>query len=226
MHDPMIRRGMMAIGALGVAFSLACAGKDFPEVDSDLRGGLAESFTGAPVAAAGASGSTGAGGGSGAGAGGVASGTGGSAGASAAGGSANAAGGSAGSGMASTGGGASGAAGAGMASAGAAGSGPVNAGPACDGFAVLEANCSSGGCHGAGSNLGNFAESETIARTYIGREGAICAGQGSLIDPDDPAGSVLLLKVSDDPPCGQPMPLGGSLDEEDVACLEDWIGSL
>jgi hypothetical protein len=217
---------MMALGTLAT-FSLACAGKDIPEVDPELRNGLADSFFGSSVAAAGASGRGGAGGGSAGAAGGVASGNGGSAGSgSAAGGSANAAGGSAGSGMQAGGSGASGAAGAGMSSDGAAGAGPATGAPACDGFAVLEANCSSGGCHGAGSNLGNFAESESIARTFIGREGGVCVGQGSIIDTDDPPASVMLLKVSDDPPCGQPMPLGGTLDEADVACLEDWIGSL
>jgi hypothetical protein len=225
MHDPIFRRSMTAFGTLGAVLSLACAGKDIPEVDPDLRSGLVDAFSRSPAASAGASGSSGAGGGGSGGAtGGVASGNGGSAG------SANTAGGSAGaagSGMqASNGGSASGAAGAGMSSAGASGAGPSDTGTACDGFAVLEANCSSGGCHGAGSNLGNFAESESIARTFIGREGAVCAGQGALIDTDDPAASVILLKVSDDAPCGQPMPLGGSLDESDVACLEDWIGSL
>jgi hypothetical protein len=214
---------MMAFGTLGAALSLACAGKDIPEVDPELRSGLADSFLGAPVAAAGASGGNGLGGSSAGGAGGVASGNGGSAGsANAAGGSAGATGGT----PAGNGGSASGAAGAGMSSAGAAGAGPSDTGTPCDGFAVLEANCSSGGCHGAGSNLGNFAESESIARTFIGQEGAICAGEGSIIDTDDPSASVILLKVSDDPPCGQPMPIGGSLDEEDVACLEEWIGSL
>jgi hypothetical protein len=210
----------MAFGTLGAALSLACAGKDIPEVDPDLRSGLADSFLGAPVAAAGASGGNGVGGSS---AGGAPSGNGGSAG------SANAVGGSAGAGSgmeASNGGSASGAAGAGMSSAGAAGAGASDTGTACDGFAVLEANCSSGGCHGAGSNLGNFAESESIARTFIGREGSVCAGRGSIIDTDDPLASVLLLKLSDDAPCGQPMPLNGSLDEADITCLEDWIGSL
>lgn len=224
MRDPMVRRGMFALGTLGAALSLACAGKDTPEVDADLRSGIANAYSGSPVAAAGASGRGGAGS-AGGGAGGVASGSGGSAG-SAAGGSANAAAEGGGGGMPATNGGStSGAAGAGMSSAGAAGAGSQS-GPPCDGFAVLEASCSSGGCHGAGSNLGNFAESESIARTFIGQEGAVCAGRGSIIDTDDPSASVLLLKLSDDPPCGQPMPLGGTLDEADVACLEDWIGSL
>lgn len=222
---------MVAFGTLGAALSLACAGKDIPEVDPGLRNGLEVSFSGLPAAAAVASGGSGVGGSSVGGAGGAASGNSGSAGSgSGAGGSANAAVGSAGaagSGMqASSGGSASGAAGAGMSSVGAAGASPSNTGTPCDGFAVLEANCNSSGCHGAGSNLGNFAESESIARSFVGREGAVCAGQGSIIDTDDPSASVILLKLSDDPPCGQPMPLGRALDAADVACLEDWIGSL
>lgn len=100
--------------------------------------------------------------------------------------------------------------------------------PPCDGFAILQASCGQGGCHGAGSNLGNFAESEAVARSYIGRSGTLtCASAGPLIDPDDPAASVIVQKVLDDPPCGNYMPpSGGFLSASEVACIEDWIGSL
>jgi hypothetical protein len=105
---------------------------------------------------------------------------------------------------------------------------PTAAGSACDGFALLASNCGTSGCHGTGSNLGTFAASESAARSYIGKSGTVtCAGQGSLINPDDPPASILVQKLGDYPPCGNHMPLAGALlSDADVACIEDWIGSL
>lgn len=104
----------------------------------------------------------------------------------------------------------------------------VPAEPACDGFSIIAASCGQGGCHGQGSNLGNFAESEDIARTFIGRDARLtCAGSGAIIDPENPSGSVLVLKLSDDPPCGNYMPPSAQfLSADEVACIEDWMGSL
>lgn len=98
----------------------------------------------------------------------------------------------------------------------------------CDGFAIVQANCGQGGCHGGSSNLGNFAESEAAARGYIGRNGALtCASAGPIIDPENPSESVLVLKLSDDPPCGNYMPPSGQfLPEDDVECITNWIANL
>jgi hypothetical protein len=97
----------------------------------------------------------------------------------------------------------------------------------CNGFAILAANCGSSGCHGAGSNLGTFAASEEDAREYIGQPGGVCSSQGSIIDTEDPASSLMVTKLSDDPPCAQPMPLGGQpLPQADIDCIEDWISGL
>jgi hypothetical protein len=121
---------------------------------------------------------------------------------------------------------AGGAAGDGGASPGGA-AGTGGGGAVCNGFAVLEANCSTSNCHGAGSNLGNFAESEEAALSYVGEEGAICGGQGALLDPESPEDSVIVLKLADDAPCGQPMPLNADpLEQSDIDCLVEWIGSL
>jgi hypothetical protein len=118
-------------------------------------------------------------------------------------------------------------AGADSSAAGAAGSGTAGASSACDGFAILAANCGTSGCHGARSNLGTFAASDKDARSYIGRSGKICANLGVIIDPSDPPASLLIQKLSDFPPCGQSMPaLGFPLSDADIACIEDWIGSL
>jgi hypothetical protein len=98
----------------------------------------------------------------------------------------------------------------------------------CDGFAVVAANCGTSGCHGQGSNLEAFATSEAAARTYIGSPGTLaCSGQGDVIDADDPPASLMLTKLSDDPPCGQPMPLSGSpLTAAEIQCIEEWLGAL
>jgi hypothetical protein len=97
----------------------------------------------------------------------------------------------------------------------------------CDGFAILQANCGTGGCHGEGSNLGAFAASKSAARGYIGKSGAVCAGLGAILEPTDPPASILVQKLGDNPPCGQHMPLYGALlPEKDIACIKDWIGSL
>jgi len=99
---------------------------------------------------------------------------------------------------------------------------------ACDGFAVLATNCGSSGCHGDGSNLENFAASETAARAFIGKPGTLaCTGQGDVIDPDDPDGSLMIQKLSSDPPCGSSMPLGGStLSKSEIECIRSWMGGL
>lgn len=121
-----------------------------------------------------------------------------------------------------------GAAGSSMAGgAGASGEPDEGGAETCDGFAILQVNCGSSGCHGEGSNLGTFAASEEDAREYIGQPGAVCSTQGSLIDTDDPASSLIVTKLSDDPPCAQPMPLGGQpLPQADIDCIEDWISGL
>jgi hypothetical protein len=124
-----------------------------------------------------------------------------------------------------------GAAGSGM--AGIAGSGgdegmepPTPVGSTCDGFEILATYCATAGCHGQpDSPLGDFASSEEAARAFVGRDGTLaCSGQGTIIDPDNPEDSLLISKVSGDPPCGSAMPpTGDPLSEEEVTCLQEWI---
>jgi len=134
-------------------------------------------------------------------------------------------GGAAGSSMASAG--AGGGAGAGG-DDGAAGAGPAP-GDVCNGFEILQTNCSGSACHSApGAPLGDFAASEEAAREIVGQATAVsCAGQGDFIDPDSPEDSLVVLKMSGDPPCGQQMPPSGTpLSDADVECVTEWIGSL
>jgi hypothetical protein len=125
-------------------------------------------------------------------------------------------------------GGSSGASSAAAGSGGGSASNPPPAASPCDGFAILSANCSSSGCHGAGSNLGTFAASEAAARSYIGKAGTVaCAGVGVVIDLEDPPASLLIQKLGDEPPCGNYMPIAATrLPKADIDCIEDWIGSL
>jgi hypothetical protein len=102
----------------------------------------------------------------------------------------------------------------------------------CDGFTIVQMRCGSVGCHGDTSpspppTQGDFGASEEAARAYIGQEGdGLCAGEGPIIDPDDPSASVLVQKVDGSATCGSPMPIGGTLTDDEIACIEEWIGGL
>ena len=214
MHDKIVAGAVRWFGAVSLSLVCggfaACAGTDTPPVDADLEDAIAQNFTNGGIGAAGSAG-----------------------------------GGNAGSGNAPT-------AGSGGTDDGdgdedvdppaAGGSSqlpdeedpqleedpPPSGGGGCDGFAILEASCSGGSCHGAGG-LGNFAESEEAARAFVGVSGTIsCGSEGPLLDPENPGASIIIQKVEPGtPPCGGPMPIGGSpLSDEDIQCLEDWIGSL
>jgi hypothetical protein len=108
-------------------------------------------------------------------------------------------------------------------------SGGSGSGDECDGYAILEANCGSSGCHGEGSLYSNFAESEDAARAFVGESGeSSCSAEGPLIDPENPPASIIIQKVAASaPPCGSRMPVvGGPLSQADITCLQEWIGSL
>ena len=193
----------LSLGLIAGSFA-ACAGSDTPVVDDDLEGLIAERYgNGTAVAGTSSGGSAGRGGAS----------SGGSGGARPAGG---------------TGGGTSSGGSGGAAPAGGSG-GSGSSTEVCDGFAILELKCNGGSCHGEGAVSGNFAESREIAEGLVGAEPftAACADDGPLMDPEDPANSLLIRKLDEDPPCNNRMPLvGGFLEEADVTCLEEWIGSL
>jgi hypothetical protein len=121
----------------------------------------------------------------------------------------------------------------GSANAGSAG-GPSVAGNggaasgACDGFGILQVKCGGANCHGAGAGNGNFAESEAIAAAFADQDPVTqaCAMDGPVLDTANPRGSLLIQKVNGTVPCGTAMPLVGQLSEEEIDCLEEWIGDL
>lgn len=203
-----------SVGLL-LTLGFACVDADIPRVSNRLRDGVAEVYgnAGAPPTAGGSGGSAAAP----------------LAGAGGAGDSAedpgdDPSGGAAGSSMAAAGAGGAG----GDDAAGGAGGEEPPPGDVCDGFAVLQEGCSGTACHSEpNAPLGNFAYTEEAALEFIGRAGAVsCAGQGTIIDPDNPADSLLIQKMSGDAPCGTTMPPAGALPQEDIDCVEEWIGSL
>ncbi|MEY4547419.1 MAG: hypothetical protein RL685_3614 [Pseudomonadota bacterium] len=192
---------LQGLGGLGAAvlLAVACAGGDTPPRDAELEAKLIEEYDNAVGQAGGAS-MAGAGG----------SGQGGS-------------GGQGGSASANAGAGGSGVAAAGSTGGGAAGAG---SGTYCNApVDVLKPACGIGsGCHGAGSRLGDFGDSESAARALLDVETE--NGCGFYISSANPAESQILVKLGEDIPggCGERMPFFiDALPESEIACVSDWL---
>jgi len=200
MRDKAMRRFGALISSLICGAVVACAGGDTPQVNDDLEGAISDTFGSGAVAVVGGAGGR------------APTASAGSAGAPAAG-----------------GGGAGGQApapGPPVAAAGAAGASSTPSG-ACNGFAILQENCSGGSCHGAGG-VGDFAESEEAALAFVGVNGsALCSGEGPLLVPANPRQSVIVQKVNGTASCGTDMPIGAPpLTDDEISCLEEWIATL
>ena len=209
----------LGVRNLGVSIGLicsmvaACAGGDTPARTDDLEDRIRAAYTNSV----------------GVGQGGTASG--GSAGAVSRAGSTGMGGSRAGSGA---GGGSSGSGAGGAATGGSAGSevvggGGSGGGEECNGPALLVEACGGGSCHGANSPFTAFAADEDAPLDFVGESGSsTCASNGPLFNPDNPGSSIVIQKVSNDPPvCGQKMPLQSTeLSAAEIDCLETWIGTL
>jgi hypothetical protein len=89
---------------------------------------------------------------------------------------------------------------------------------------LLQQTCSDASCHGsADSSTGLDLRSAAVAERLVGVPGSAACGERLLIDPNDPANSLLLLKLDEPPPCGSRMPLGSELTAEQKACVRTWI---
>jgi len=88
---------------------------------------------------------------------------------------------------------------------------------------IFPVGCSTSACHSAQSQQANLdLESAGLPQRLVGK--AAHGGPGLLIDPQNPSQSVLLLKLSADPPFQFQMPLGAPpLSPGDVACLQAWV---
>jgi hypothetical protein len=109
--------------------------------------------------------------------------------------------------------------------AGDAGPGPVASGDGgCDPVTdIFPPSCTTSACHSAQSQQGNLdLQSAGLPQRLVGKQAH--GGPGLLIDPVHPAQSVLLLKVSDNPPFQFQMPLGAApLTADEIACLTSWV---
>ena len=112
------------------------------------------------------------------------------------------------------------------------GTGGGSSSSACDGFALLS-KCSGGACHSSTSpgGLSNFALDETTAKGFAGQQSSTCKSQDNapIFDPENPAASLVVKKITATSSCGGRMPLGASmqaLTNDELDCLEDWISSL
>ncbi len=94
----------------------------------------------------------------------------------------------------------------------------------CDPVIVMfPLSCSTGACHSAQSQQGNLdLESPGLPQRLVGKPAH--GGPGLVIDKASPDQSVMLLKVSNNPPFQFQMPLGAPpLTTDEMACLQGWV---
>jgi hypothetical protein len=219
MQDKAIRTfGKLSIGMI-VGMIAACAGGDTPATTSEVEDDIANAYPlGSATGVAGSSATPTPGGG-----------TGGSAPRPPSNGGSSGRGGSGTGGSASPGAGGSASTGeAGSSAAGSAASSGGSAAGACDGFDLLKTSCGSSSCHGSGSPYSDFAASLAAAKAYVNEEAkASCNGKGPLLDPANPAASILVQKLEGVATCGSRMPLTGDyFDDTEVDCVKQWISEL
>jgi hypothetical protein len=105
----------------------------------------------------------------------------------------------------------------------------------CDGFAILKLKCSGGPCHdqqnSSPGSLSNFVLDESTAAAFAGEESDQCASSDNspVFDPDNPAASLVVKKITATTACGNRMPLGATtqaLTDAELTCVKTWIGTL
>lgn len=103
-------------------------------------------------------------------------------------------------------------------------------GGGCDGFAILQTNCSGPTCHGAGTGFTPFAAALADVEDFVDTASDICGSQdnAAIFNPENPAASLVIRKAAGTSACGGRMPPGGVgyLSQADIDCLQTWIGSL
>jgi hypothetical protein len=100
------------------------------------------------------------------------------------------------------------------------------AAPACL-VTIFQNSCGTTTCHAAGA-LQIDLLSPNVAQRLIGKPSAatgVCANR--VLVATDGGASLLVDKVSASPPCGSPMPLGGTaLSTDQRSCLTSWVQSV
>jgi hypothetical protein len=95
---------------------------------------------------------------------------------------------------------------------------------------ILAVRCGGSVCHSPGATMAanlDLVSAGVTSRLAGVQSATVQCGGRLLVTPGDPAGSLLFLKVGDEPPCGSRMPLAQDpLDADDIACVRDWIGEM
>jgi hypothetical protein len=107
----------------------------------------------------------------------------------------------------------------GAAQASDAGAGAI---PACA-TDLFKAKCGLSGCHGADQAQVDLVSAGVEGRLIDQPSSEMAACKGRTFVTTDGTPSLLLDKVSSQPPCGTKMPLGGSLTAGELSCMTDWV---
>jgi hypothetical protein len=91
--------------------------------------------------------------------------------------------------------------------------------------ALFKKTCGSPGCHAAGSPQVDLV-SANVERRLVGKGATGTACKGKTLVAADGGDSLLMDKLSTSPPCGSPMPITGSLSDDERTCLMDWVSSV
>jgi hypothetical protein len=87
---------------------------------------------------------------------------------------------------------------------------------------VFAKKCAGSTCHSGSTPASDLdLVSADVASRVVGKTALAC--KAPLADPEDPAASVIYIKVSPGDMCGSRMPLGAALSDEEIACVKDWI---
>ncbi len=89
------------------------------------------------------------------------------------------------------------------------------------------AGCANGSCHGANAGELSFDTQQTAYEGLVdvAAMGTVCAETEMIrVDPGNPDGSLLMNKVSsEEPACGDTMPIAGMLEPEQIQRIRAWI---
>ncbi len=92
---------------------------------------------------------------------------------------------------------------------------------------VFSGSCASATCHSADAPAAALdLESHGVESGLVGVASGTCDGWARVV-PGDPGASLLWRKLySEEPPCGDPMPLGAHLSAVELGCVRAWIDGL
>ena len=87
---------------------------------------------------------------------------------------------------------------------------------------IFPTTCATAACHSSALQQAHLdLQSPGLPTRLIGKAAYTCAGD--LINASNPDSSVLYLQVTAAPPDTFRMPLGGTLTDEQIACMKQWV---